>query len=130
MKKIYLIVFFFTFSTVLISTQVFALAKTSTVLSYNGEEEFNGDSSRISSSAINLSIYPNPVKTNATISFAVPVDKVVIMNIVGHEVKTFSPEPGSTEIKVNLSELQPGVYFLAAYSKGATLITKRFLKED
>ena len=77
-----------------------------------------------------IAIYPNPVKNFATIEFSKGVDRVVIMNIVGKEVKTFTPETDAIEIRVNLTDLQPGVYFIAAYSNGVKLITKRFMKEQ
>lgn len=78
-----------------------------------------------------VSIFPNPVKSFATISFTYEnVDKISILNIVGREIKTVSPEAGKKEVKVSLVDLQPGVYFLAAYSQGNTLITKKFLKEE
>ncbi|MEZ5014558.1 MAG: T9SS type A sorting domain-containing protein [Chitinophagales bacterium] len=78
-----------------------------------------------------ISIFPNPVKSFATISFTYNnVDRIGILNIVGREIKTIVPEPGNQEVKVNLSDLQPGVYFLAVYSQGNTLITKKFLKEE
>ena len=78
-----------------------------------------------------ITIYPNPVKSYATISFTYEnIDKISILNIVGREIKTITPEPGKQEVKVSLIDLQPGVYFLAAYYQGSTLITKKFLKED
>lgn len=78
-----------------------------------------------------ISIFPNPVKSYATISFTYEnVDRICILNIVGREIKTIVPEAGKNEIKVSLVDLQPGWYFLAAYSQGSTLITKKFLKEE
>jgi len=78
-----------------------------------------------------ISIFPNPVKSFATISFTYEhVDKISILNIVGREIKVIIPEHGSNEIKVSLVDLQPGVYFLAASYQGSTLITKKFLKES
>lgn len=77
-----------------------------------------------------LSIFPNPVKNFATIEFAEGVDKIVIMNIVGKEVASFTTETEKYIMKVNLTDLQPGVYFIAAYSSGVKLITKRFIKEQ
>lgn len=78
-----------------------------------------------------VSIFPNPVKSFATISFTFEnVDKISILNIVGREIKIIAPEPGKSEVKVSLVDLQPGVYFLAAYYQGNTLITKKFLKEE
>jgi hypothetical protein len=78
-----------------------------------------------------VSIFPNPVKSYATINFTFEnVDKISILNIVGREIKIITPEPGKSEVKVSLVDLQPGVYFLAAYYQGNTLITKKFLKEE
>lgn len=77
-----------------------------------------------------VSIYPNPVKNFATIAYTTYVDRIVIMNIVGKEVRSIVPETDNTEVRINLTDLQPGVYFIAAYSNGAKLITKRFMKEQ
>jgi hypothetical protein len=77
-----------------------------------------------------ISIYPNPVKNYATIEFSAGVDKIVIMNIVGKEVMEITPENETLQMKVNLTDLQPGVYFIAAYNNGVKLITKRFMKEQ
>ena len=85
----------------------------------------------LGSGDVTVSIYPNPVKSFATISFTYQsIDRISIMNIVGREIKSITPEAGKQEIKVSLVDLQPGVYFLAAYYQGNTLITKKFLKED
>jgi len=86
---------------------------------------------RIGNEDATVSIFPNPVKSYATISFTYDnVDKISILNIVGREIKTVTPEPGKPDIKVSLIDLQPGVYFLAVYYQGNTLITKKFLKEE
>lgn len=77
----------------------------------------------------NLSIFPNPVKTEATISYTSDVQRIAILNIVGREVIAYNVEPGSTDMKINFSDLQPGVYFIAAQSQGKNLVTKRFMKD-
>ncbi|MBK8486972.1 MAG: T9SS type A sorting domain-containing protein [Bacteroidetes bacterium] len=76
-----------------------------------------------------VSIYPNPVKAFATVNFSKNIDRIVILNIVGKEILSIIPEQGKQVISVNLSELQPGVYFIAGMSNGTKLITKRFMKE-
>lgn len=76
-----------------------------------------------------VSIYPNPVKAFATVHFSKNIDRIVILNIVGKEILSIIPEQGKQVISVNLSDLQPGVYFIAGMSNGAKLITKRFMKE-
>ena len=87
------------------------------------------DYTEISMDGTDVSIYPNPVKAFATISFSKNIDHIVIMNIVGKEILSIAPEQGKSIISVNLSELQPGVYFIAGVSNGTKLITKRFMKE-
>ncbi|HET8962419.1 MAG TPA: T9SS type A sorting domain-containing protein [Chitinophagales bacterium] len=76
-----------------------------------------------------VSIYPNPVKAFATVNFSKNIDRIVILNIVGKEILSIIPEQGKQVISVNLSDLQPGVYFIAGMSNGTKLITKRFMKE-
>lgn len=76
-----------------------------------------------------LTIFPNPVKTEATISYTNDVERIAILNIVGREVIAYTVEPGSTFMKINFSDLQPGVYFIAAQSQGKNLVTKRFMKD-
>jgi len=76
-----------------------------------------------------LAIFPNPVKTEATISFSADVERISVMNIVGREVLTVEVQSGTNFLKIDLSELQPGVYFLSAQSQGKNLLTKRFMKE-
>lgn len=100
-----------------VSTDLFGFADSNAMVSNNGDAT--------------VSIYPNPVKSYATISFTYQnIDRISIMNIVGREIKSIVPENGKQEIKVSLVDLQPGVYFLAAYYQGTTLITKKFLKEE
>ena len=76
-----------------------------------------------------LSIFPNPVKNGASISFSGDVERVAILNIVGREVMAYEVDPKTGKLNVNLSDLEPGVYFLTAQAKGRNLVTKRFMKE-
>lgn len=101
-----------------------------TAFAYGNEGNESVPSITVLSADTDVSIYPNPVKNYATIEFSAGVDNIVIMNIVGKEVISFTPEKDTKEMKVNLTELQPGVYFIAAYSNGVKLITKRFMKEQ
>ncbi|MBK7037074.1 MAG: T9SS type A sorting domain-containing protein [Chitinophagales bacterium] len=111
MRKIY--------TTLLVSAMFFSFHSASAQSEYIAEVEET------------VAIYPNPVKSFATISFTYQsIDRISIMNIVGREIKSITPETGKQEVKVSLVDLQPGVYFLAAYYQGNTLITKKFLKED
>lgn len=123
MKKIYTCVFivFFSFA---------AFANNHKANNIHENTIFSGEEIAIQFSETDLSIYPNPVKNFATIQYTSNVDRIVIMNIVGKEVKTITPEADQSEIRVNLTDLQQGVYFIAAYSNNIKLITKRFMKEQ
>jgi hypothetical protein len=77
-----------------------------------------------------LVIYPNPVRSEATISYSAEVERVAVLNLVGREVMGFTVDRNAGSIKVDLSQLQPGVYFLTAQSQGRNLVTKRFMKEQ
>jgi hypothetical protein len=76
-----------------------------------------------------LSIYPNPVKSEATISYSKDVDRISILNIVGREIISYEVNAENGYLKINLSDLQPGVYFITAQSQGKNLVTRRFMKE-
>jgi hypothetical protein len=118
MKKIYTLTFILTFIS---------------AFAFSGNDPVSRGNTRgfISTDDPTVNIYPNPVKSFATISYTFDrVDKVSILNIVGKEVRVITFEPGVKETKVNLYDLQPGVYFLTATFQGQTLVTKKFLKEE
>ncbi|MBC8048065.1 MAG: T9SS type A sorting domain-containing protein [Fimbriimonadaceae bacterium] len=123
MRKLYTILFFFSISISIFGNAIFPGGE-------EGTSENNTIEGLFDFSDADLNIYPNPVKNYATIGYTIGVDRIVIMNIVGKEVRSFIPDPDTKETKVNLTELQPGVYFIAAYSNGIKLITKRFMKEQ
>lgn len=77
-----------------------------------------------------LNIHPNPVRSMATITFSPEVERVVILNLVGRELMAVPAEKGSNTLYIDLSHLEPGVYFISAQSQGRNLVTRRFLKEQ
>jgi hypothetical protein len=119
MIKLYTLIILFSLSTIAFGN-----------VKFSGSGEENLIAAPAIGSEADLSIYPNPVKSYATIAYTSYVDRIVIMNIVGKEVRSIVPEDDNTEVRINLTDLQPGVYFIAAYSNGAKLITKRFMKEQ
>ena len=75
MRKIY--------TTLLVSAMFFSFHSASAQSEYIAEVEET------------VAIYPNPVKSFATISFTYQsIDRISIMNIVGREIKSITPETG------------------------------------
>lgn len=72
-----------------------------------------------------ISLYPNPVKSTATISVpGATSGSVAIFSISGQQVAEISLENGQAEI--NVQNLQSGIYF-AIISAGGERITKKFI---
>ncbi|MCK4662106.1 MAG: T9SS type A sorting domain-containing protein [Bacteroidales bacterium] len=75
----------------------------------------------------NLSMYPNPVNDVLNISNMINVDRIVVSNILGQEVRTFNNV--NTDIEINTSELNKGVYIVTFIDKYNNASAKRFIKE-
>jgi uncharacterized protein YjdB len=72
----------------------------------------------------NLSIYPNPVNAQLTISSEDKIGTIVILNVMGKTVKTIT----SSSNTIDVSELTKGIYFLKIQmDKG--LVSEKFVKE-
>ncbi len=70
-----------------------------------------------------LSIYPNPVNTEVTISLqGFMIDKLELFDMLGQIVN--SVEPKNSEVKLNTSSLHSGVYFLRIMS-GDNIISRK-----
>jgi hypothetical protein len=77
-----------------------------------------------------LTFYPNPVKDNLNIKFRERGNYVVrIYNVVGSKIKEKRVEDDNI-IKIDLSELQKGMYFLSFEPGNGKVITKTFTKEE
>ena len=72
----------------------------------------------------NISIYPNPVKSQLTISAEERIESIVIMDLTGKIIKTIV-NPINT---VDVSNLTNGVYFLQLKMANG-LVSKKFIKE-
>lgn len=75
-----------------------------------------------------ISIYPNPANESINIlSAGVDLRRytVAITDMMGRQVANFEI---STEGKIDVGGLSPGIYTLALFNKSKTLITKRFVK--
>lgn len=75
-----------------------------------------------------LNIYPNPVADEATISFDGEIPEVItITDISGREIFNFEIN-NQTKIKIDVSDIDPGMYFIVAAKRGQNYKTGRFIK--
>ena len=66
--------------------------------------------------ASSLSIFPNPVQTNVTITNASIIDSVQLLSVLGQEV--FSKKVNSLQTEINTENLTKGVYFIKIIAAG------------
>ena len=78
---------------------------------------------------ITFNMYPNPVQNYLKVNLKEDqnVDKVVITNILGQNVKTVENISGRT-IHINTNELNTGLYFINFFNEGILLGTNKVLK--
>jgi len=67
---------------------------------------------------INLSAVPNPTSGQLIVSASFPIKQLVIFDLTGRKVKSINCEP-NTQINLNLSDLNEGVYILEASGENA-----------
>ena len=68
-------------------------------------------------------VYPNPVKDNITVTSSVPINSIVISNLVGQQV--FQGFYNTTQADIDISYLPPGIYI--AKTNGG--VVRKFVKE-
>ncbi|MDP2385577.1 MAG: DUF4465 domain-containing protein [Bacteroidota bacterium] len=79
----------------------------------------------------NVSLYPNPAKSNITIHMAGTLsDKAnyVVFDITGKEVLTGTFGKGVSSVKLTIENLERGVYFVRI-TNGNEIISKKIIKE-
>jgi hypothetical protein len=76
--------------------------------------------------AAKISMYPNPVSSSLSISSLEKLDKISIINVVGQEV--MSLKINNTNVIINVSNFQNGIYIVKAFSEGK-VSTSKFIKE-
>jgi uncharacterized repeat protein (TIGR01451 family) len=73
-----------------------------------------------------LSVYPNPVKNNLTITNTTTIDSVSVFSVLGQEI--MNQKVNALETEINTSELTNGVYFVKVTSEGKEK-TMKIVKE-
>ncbi|MPM05353.1 hypothetical protein SDC9_51641 [bioreactor metagenome] len=75
-----------------------------------------------------LNIYPNPVADEATISFDGDIPELItITDISGREIISFEVN-NQTKMKIDVSDIDPGIYFVLSAKRGQSYRTGRFIK--
>jgi endoglucanase len=74
----------------------------------------------------NVKMYPNPANTNFTIDANEVIEKVAVLNLLGQEV--ISQTPNSRSVNVSISDLQVGVYVVKTTIDGK-VSSSRIIKE-
>ncbi len=74
----------------------------------------------------NFRYYPNPVKNQLTLTASNPIEKVLIYNLLGQNITKVNSN--TSQLQLNTSNLQQGVYFMKVTIDGAEKIF-RIVKE-
>ena len=78
-------------------------------------------------SNFDLSIYPNPTSNQINISSSITIEKVMLSNYLGQNIKTYTIDGNKGTI--DISELTNGIYFAQFYHKGQIVAIKKIIKE-
>jgi hypothetical protein len=71
-----------------------------------------------------IKIYPNPANNELLISLSKNCNnsQILIMNVLGETIKNISTT--NTETKINISEIENGVYFVKVNTNGSSFLQK------
>ncbi|MEO8759883.1 MAG: T9SS type A sorting domain-containing protein [Bacteroidia bacterium] len=74
-------------------------------------------------------IYPNPVINNVQVVTTTIIKKIILYDIIGNKIKTFSPAYNSKQATLDVIELETGIYFIQIYFADNTSIIKKIDKQ-
>ena len=77
--------------------------------------------------AIELNMYPNPASSYVTLSIkesASVAQEVKIVNALGQVIQTQSWDAGQSELRIDLSNFMPGVYYVQVVNNGVSSVKK------
>ncbi len=74
---------------------------------------------------VNFTVYPNPVKDNITLTATMPIDNIIINNLLGQNI--LEKDINSIADKISVETLENGIYLIQIFS-GETTETIRFIK--
>lgn len=96
---------------------------------YNGAYEYSDiESVDFSEGRGGIQVFPNPTADFITIALDRKYEKIKVLNNLGQLVEIISStEMGNNQIKVNVSDYTPGIYFIEA-KVGTEILNKQFVK--
>ena len=74
-----------------------------------------------------LNIYPNPAKTQVTVTASSSIDRIEVTNILGQKVYE-DATVGVNQTTINVADLQNGAYFVRVYSENCVITRKLIVK--
>lgn len=74
-----------------------------------------------------LNVYPNPAKTQVTVTSSSSIDRIEVTNILGQEVYE-NATVGANQTTINVADLQNGAYFVRVYSENCVITRKLIVK--
>jgi hypothetical protein len=98
---------------------------------YNVENP-NSDGSEVNNNDIQLgSIYPNPSTRIAQLDYEIKNPKInariVINSFIGNPVFDFNLDPNQNSIVINVTDLNPGIYFYTLIVDNKNIVTKKLV---
>lgn len=74
-----------------------------------------------------LNVYPNPAKTQVTVTSSSSIDRIEVTNILGQKVYE-DATVGANQTTINVADLQNGAYFVRVYSENCVITRKLIVK--
>lgn len=74
-----------------------------------------------------LNVYPNPAKTQVTVTASSSIDRIEVTNILGQKVYE-DATVGVNQTTINVADLQNGAYFVRVYSENCVITRKLIVK--
>ena len=74
-----------------------------------------------------LNVYPNPAKTQVTVTSSSSIDRIEVTNILGQKVYE-NATVGTNQTTINVADLQNGAYFVRVYSENCVITRKLIVK--
>lgn len=74
-----------------------------------------------------LNVYPNPAKTQVTVTASSSIDRIEVTNILGQKVYE-NATVGANQTTINVADLQNGAYFVRVYSENCVITRKLIVK--
>jgi len=78
--------------------------------------------------SLNVSVYPNPVKSTLYLDNLKDVDRIIISNMVGQQMLVTRKITGE-KTSVNVSSLSNGMYMVTVYDRNGNSAIKKIVKE-